>query len=930
MRLFKIKADQVSVPLTEFRPHPSDGQVPVWSVCTPTTVTDMSAVGYYFGRELLTELNVPVGLISSAFSGTPIEDWLPEPPDVRKAYNAMINPQIPFAMRGVIWYQGENNVISDGIDGAPLSYVAKKIELINDWRSLWGNDFPFYYAQLAPYNYTRNGAGGVLPFFWEAQADVLDEVTGTGMAVITDTVTDLNNIHPTNKEVPGTRLALLALDNTYDYDIVSTGPVFQSMVINGSTIEVYFDSAVGLTTSDSLDPDWFEIAGSDDVFYTAVATIVNEHVVLSSPSVPSPESMRFAWNEAAQPNLRNGAGLVPSAFRCPGYNNAPSFVSDPINEIDATQDSAYSSSIADDAYDPESDPMTFSKVSGPAWLSVASNGDLSGTPGVGDIGANAFIVQVDATGGSDTATLNITVNSAGNNPPYFTSDPINEFDAEEDVAYSSTIADNAFDPDSDPMTFSKVSGPAWLSVAANGDLSGTPGTGDVGANVFTVQVDAIDGSDTATLNITVLEAGVNLPPSFTSDPINEIDATQDVAYSSSIADDASDPESDPMTFSKVSGPTWLSVATDGTLSGTPGAGDVGANVFTVQVDSAGGSDTATLNITVLSSTPVGEDALIANYAGDTKERLYSNNITAVVTGVTSVSDIAFTVATINVNQNMIDQDGAATNMAYRPDFDGPLDSPITATFVVTLADGYSLTNYSVGFKENNNNAGTSTYSITANGTEIGSGSLTSTSGVDSYYNTGSVAGPLTDTITFVVAFTPGNDGTATMRADDFTLNGTILGGPVTSPPTFTSNPIIEIDAIEDAAYSSTIADDADDPEGGPMTFSKVSGPAWLTVASDGTLGGTPGDSDTNDVPNVFTVEVSATGGSATATLTIEVANIYSGAGGIEDLAGFAAQWLSVDCIDSPACGGADLDDDKDVTLSDLAIFAGNWLAGTSP
>ncbi|MHC4855235.1 MAG: hypothetical protein ACYS72_02390, partial [Planctomycetota bacterium] len=235
-----------------------------------------------------------------------------------------------------------------------------------------------------------------------------------------------------------------------------------------------------------------------------------------------------------------------------------------------------------------------------------------------------------------------------------------------------------------------------------------------------------------------------------------------------------------------------------------------------------------------------------------------------------------------------------------------------------------------GFKENNNNAGTSTYSITANGTEIGSGSLTSTSGVDSYYNTGSVAGPLTDTITFVVAFTPGNDGTATMRADDFTLNGTILGGPVTSPPTFTSNPIIEIDAIEDAAYSSTIADDADDPEGGPMTFSKVSGPAWLTVASDGTLGGTPGDSDTNDVPNVFTVEVSATGGSATATLTIEVANIYSGAGGIEDLAGFAAQWLSVDCIDSPACGGADLDDDKDVTLSDLAIFAGNWLAGTSP
>ncbi|MHC4906620.1 MAG: putative Ig domain-containing protein, partial [Planctomycetota bacterium] len=133
-------------------------------------------------------------------------------------------------------------------------------------------------------------------------------------------------------------------------------------------------------------------------------------------------------------------------------------------------------------------------------------------------------------------------------PPRFTSDPINEINANEDVAYSSSIADNAYDPDSDPMTFSKVSGPAWLSVASDGTLSGTPGAGDVGANVFTVQVDAIDGSDTATLNITVHSA-VNQPPSFTSDPINEADATEDWPYSSSIADNASDPESDPMTFS---------------------------------------------------------------------------------------------------------------------------------------------------------------------------------------------------------------------------------------------------------------------------------------------------------------------------------------------------------------------------------------------
>uniref|UniRef100_UPI002608D00A putative Ig domain-containing protein n=1 Tax=uncultured Muriicola sp. TaxID=1583102 RepID=UPI002608D00A len=208
---------------------------------------------------------------------------------------------------------------------------------------------------------------------------------------------------------------------------------------------------------------------------------------------------------------------------------------------------------------------------------------------------NVFTVQVDATGGSDTATLNITVDAL-NLPPAFITDPINEINATVGSAYSSTLADDASDPESDPMTFAKVSGPTWLNVAANGTLSGTPGAGDVGANVFTVQVDAIGGSDTATLNITV--DALNLPPAFITDPVFESNAMEDVAYSSTLADDASDPESDPMTFSKVSGPAWLNVAANGALSGTPGAGDVGLNSFTVQVDATGGSDTAVLQITI--------------------------------------------------------------------------------------------------------------------------------------------------------------------------------------------------------------------------------------------------------------------------------------------------------------------------------------------
>jgi sialate O-acetylesterase len=405
LRLFNIKPDQVGAPLTRFRNDPA------WSICTPTSATDMSAVGYYFGRKLWTELNVPIGLISCAFSGKPIEDFLPEPVDARKAYNAIIHPQVPFAIRGVIWYQGETNLMSDGIDGSPLSYVAKKKELITSWRALFGSDFPFYYVQLAPYNYSRHGDGGVLPYFWEAQARVMDAVPGTGMVVITD-VGNPGNIHPTNKEVPGTRLALLALGETYRRDVVSTGPVFQSFEVIGNTMEVSFDSALGLSTSDGAAPDGFELAAADEVYYPATATIRGDQVLLSSPHVTAPIAMRFAWSELADPNLRNGAGLLASAFRA-AIPTPPVFGSDPMHQPEAYIDVAYTESIALDATDLNGDPLSFSKLSGPEWLSVGSDGSLSGTPVASDFGANTFRVQVDdGQGGSATATLNLTVKDA--------------------------------------------------------------------------------------------------------------------------------------------------------------------------------------------------------------------------------------------------------------------------------------------------------------------------------------------------------------------------------------------------------------------------------------------------------------------------------------------------------------------------------------
>jgi hypothetical protein len=143
-------------------------------------------------------------------------------------------------------------------------------------------------------------------------------------------------------------------------------------------------------------------------------------------------------------------------------------------------------------------------------------------------------------------------------------------------------------------------------------------------------------------------------------------------------------------------------------------------------------------------------------------------------------------------------------------------------------------------------------------------------------------------------------------------------------PHFTSDPIDKPDAIEDEAYSGlSLAASAVDLDGGTLTFSKVAGPDWLSVASDGSLSGTPSDSDVGE--NIFTVQVQDQGGLFdTAVMTIDVANIYSGVRGMEDLAGLVAQWLIFDCTDIPPCDGADLDGDADVDFLDFAQLANNW------
>jgi sialate O-acetylesterase len=239
-------------------------------------------------------------------------------------YKEKIKPLQPFAIRGVLWYQGE----TDGaLESSALKYYEMLPALIENWRADWGQgEFPFNYVQIPPIaNYPA------WPIVRDAQVSTLDVTANTAMACIIDVPTvPATEIHPTNKEPVGERLALAAFAQTYpELNVVHSGPIRNpgESAISGSAIVVKFDSIDGgLVTSDSLAPGPFMIAGSDGVYYPATASISNlqDSVVVSNPSsVPTPKSVRYCWGSYpicnlfndSDDNVSNGYGLPASPFQ---------------------------------------------------------------------------------------------------------------------------------------------------------------------------------------------------------------------------------------------------------------------------------------------------------------------------------------------------------------------------------------------------------------------------------------------------------------------------------------------------------------------------------------------------------------------------------------------------------------------------------------
>ncbi|TWT84850.1 hypothetical protein CA13_63310 [Planctomycetes bacterium CA13] len=350
-----------------------------WQVCSPETVGQFTAAGYFMAKELAEKLDVPIGLINSSWGGTRIEPWttaagfqpieslrdiyasvqlrnpgsetyqdrmsqhisetetwlgqaktafaaktsVPVNPafpvdlmpfqshqDPTMLYNAMIHPLVGYGIRGAIWYQGESN------HGEGMLYADKMNALIEGWREVWDQgDFPFYYVQIAPFQY-GNEDSTILPRFWEAQA-AAQSIPNTGMVVINDIAT-LGNIHPPNKLDVGRRLALLALKNDYGQtDLVARSPEMESISMSGDELRIQFKYTGGvLKTRDGNVPSHFEIISKfSGGFHPADAKIDGDVVVLSSSKVKQPVAFRYAWDKLAEPNLTGATGLPVSAFQ---------------------------------------------------------------------------------------------------------------------------------------------------------------------------------------------------------------------------------------------------------------------------------------------------------------------------------------------------------------------------------------------------------------------------------------------------------------------------------------------------------------------------------------------------------------------------------------------------------------------------------------
>lgn len=315
-----------------------------WSVCSPETVANFSAIGYYFARQIQADLDVPIGLLDINWGGTVSEAWTSDTalkthadfqqkvqanladgpkdfsnPDDRKPNNwptslfyGMLEPVIPFGIKGALWYQGESN--------APRAYQYREIFplMIEDWRSHWGQgDFPFLWVQLANFKQPKEKAeDSDWAELREAQTMALS-LPNTGQAVIIDKG-EANDIHPRDKWTVGQRLAVAAKKVAYGLEVVHSGPTYKDMRVEGNSVRISFDNVgSGLVVDDKYGyVKGFSVAGSDKVFHWVKGRQDGNEIVLDTSKIARPVAVRYGWADNPDDvNLYNKEGLPANPFR---------------------------------------------------------------------------------------------------------------------------------------------------------------------------------------------------------------------------------------------------------------------------------------------------------------------------------------------------------------------------------------------------------------------------------------------------------------------------------------------------------------------------------------------------------------------------------------------------------------------------------------
>ena len=306
-----------------------DDAVGSWVPATPASVKSFSAVGWFFAEKIERLVDVPVGIISSAWGGSNVESWIdaetlasfdhlsfreatagqPERRTPSLMYNGMLHPFIGYGIRGVIWYQGESN------RSRPGEYLELFPAMVETWREQWGiGDFPFYFVQIAP----KDWDGGNSAFLREAQLHSMMARPNMGMAVTLD-VGECEQIHPAEKRTVADRLAYWALAKDYGFDAIGfSGPVYRELEISddGKAI-LRFDHAPRGLSSFGKELAGFEIAGPDRVFHPAEAAIAAREATVTvwSEDVPEPRAVRYAFEDCPPATLYNTEGLPASSFR---------------------------------------------------------------------------------------------------------------------------------------------------------------------------------------------------------------------------------------------------------------------------------------------------------------------------------------------------------------------------------------------------------------------------------------------------------------------------------------------------------------------------------------------------------------------------------------------------------------------------------------